>query len=76
MWEDRTGTMIYDELPFHAEATRSPHASRRWSLVVDAAVGPLSVTARLGVPPPQHAESDHRLNPGMRPSSSADGTAI
>ncbi len=48
MWEDRTGTMIYDELPFNAEATRSPHASRRWSLVVDAAVGPLSVTARLG----------------------------
>jgi len=48
MWEDRTGTMIYDELPFHAEATRSPHASRRWSLVVDAAVGPLSVTARRG----------------------------
>jgi hypothetical protein len=41
MWEDRTGTMIYDELPFNAEATRSPHASRRWSLVVDAAVGPL-----------------------------------
>jgi hypothetical protein len=48
MWEDRTGTMIYDELPFNAEATRSPHASRRWSLVVGAAVGPLSVTARLG----------------------------
>jgi hypothetical protein len=24
MWEDRTGTMIYDELPFNAEATRSP----------------------------------------------------
>ena len=75
MWEDRTGTMIYDELPFNAEATRSPHASRRWSLVVDAAVGPLSVTARLGFAP-QHAESDHRLNPGIRPSSSADGTAI
>ena len=48
MWEDRTGTMIYDELPFHAEATRSPHASRRWSLVVDAAVGPLRVNAHLG----------------------------
>ncbi|MDT5007184.1 MAG: hypothetical protein QOJ24_4360 [Mycobacterium sp.] len=47
MWEDRTGTMIYDELPFNVEATRRPHASRRWSLVVDAAVGPLSVTARL-----------------------------
>jgi hypothetical protein len=29
MWEDRTGTMIYDELPFNAEATRSPHALRR-----------------------------------------------
>ena len=39
MWEDRTDTMVYDELPFNAEATRSPHASRRWSLVVDAAVG-------------------------------------
>ena len=48
MWEDRTGTMIYDESTFNAEATGSPHASRRWSLVVDAAVGPLSVTARLG----------------------------
>jgi hypothetical protein len=44
MWEDRTGMMVYDELPFNAEATRSPHASRRWSLVVDAAVEPLSVT--------------------------------
>ncbi len=41
MWEDRTSTMIYDELPFNAEATRSPHASRCWSLVAGAAVGPL-----------------------------------
>jgi hypothetical protein len=40
--------MIYDESPFNAEATGSRHASRRWSLVVDAAVGPLSVTAHLG----------------------------
>jgi hypothetical protein len=39
MWEDRTGTMIYDELPFNAEATRSPHASRRW-------VGPVAVGDR------------------------------
>lgn len=48
MWEDRTGTMICDESPFNAEATRNPHPSRRWSFVVDAALGPLSVTAQLG----------------------------
>jgi hypothetical protein len=48
MWEDRTGTTICDESPFTAEATRSPHPSRRWSFIVDAAVGPLSVTAQLG----------------------------
>jgi hypothetical protein len=48
MWEDRTGTMICDEPQFNADATRSPHPSRRWSVVVDAAVGPLSVTAQLG----------------------------
>ncbi len=47
MWEDPTGTMICDESPFNAEATRSPHPSRRWSFIVDAAVGPLTVTAHL-----------------------------
>jgi hypothetical protein len=48
MWEDQTGTMICAESPFNAEATRSPHQSGRWSFVVDAALGPLSVTAQLG----------------------------
>ncbi|MDT5097547.1 MAG: hypothetical protein QOC76_1284 [Mycobacterium sp.] len=48
MWEDQTGAMICAESPFKAEATRSPHPSGRWSFVVDAAVGPLSVTAQLG----------------------------
>ena len=48
MWEDGTDTTTCDESPSNAEATRRPHASRRWSFVVDAAVGPLSVTARLG----------------------------
>jgi hypothetical protein len=48
MRENRRGTMTCDESPFNAEATRNPHPSRRWSFVVDAAVGPLSVTAQLG----------------------------
>jgi hypothetical protein len=48
MWEQRTDDIIYDESPFNAAATRSPRGLRRYSLVVDAAVGPLRVTARLG----------------------------
>jgi hypothetical protein len=48
MWENRHGTMICDESSFNGEATRTPHPPRRWSFVVDAAVGPLSVTAQLG----------------------------
>jgi hypothetical protein len=48
MREDRTPTMVYDETRLNAEATGSPAASRPWSFVVDAALGPLSVTAHLG----------------------------
>ena len=48
MWKDRPGTMICDESPFNAEATGSPQRSRYWSFVVDAAMGPLSVSAELG----------------------------
>ena len=49
MREDRTPTMVYDETRLNAEAAESPRASRRWSFVVDAALGPLSVTAHLGL---------------------------
>jgi hypothetical protein len=48
MWENRSGTMICAESSFNGEATRTPHPPRRWAFVVDAAVGPLSVTAQLG----------------------------
>jgi hypothetical protein len=66
MRENRRGTMTCDELPFNGEAARSPHPSRRWSFVVDAAGGAAKRYRSIGIPP-QQAESDCRRNPGTRP---------
>jgi hypothetical protein len=46
---ERTGTMTCDKSPFNTEDAANPYESRRWSFVMDAAVGPLTVTAQLGV---------------------------